>query len=123
VAAHKQGRIAALMGIEGGHAIEDSLGLLRDFYELGVRYMTLTHVNTNNWAGSSGDIDCADIKHHNGLTEFGRDVVREMNQLGMLVDASHVSDKTFWDASLIPAAPQCALRTPPAAHSPAFRAT
>ena len=98
VTAHKQGRIAALMGIEGGHAIEDNLRLLRDFYELGVRYMTLTHVNTNNWADSSGDIDRKDVKHHNGLTEFGRDVVREMNRLGMLVDVSHVSDKTFWDA-------------------------
>src|SRR5690348_6808371 len=63
-AAHKQNRIAALMGIEGGHAIEDSLRLLRDFYELGVRYMTLTHVNTNDWADSSGDIDRADVKHH-----------------------------------------------------------
>ena len=98
VSAHKQGQIAALMGIEGGHAIEDSLRLLRDFYELGVRYMTLTHVNTNHWADSSGDIDRADVKHHNGLTDFGRDVVREMNRLGMLVDVSHVSDKTFWDA-------------------------
>ena len=98
VSAHKQGLIAVLMGIEGGHAIEDSLRLLRDFYELGVRYMTLTHVNTNNWADSSGDIDRADVKHHKGLTDFGRDVVREMNRLGMLVDISHVSDKTFWDA-------------------------
>jgi membrane dipeptidase len=98
VSAHKQGLIAVLMGIEGGHAIEDSLRLLRDFYELGVRYMTLTHVNTNNWADSSGDIDRKDVKHHNGLTDFGRDVVREMNRLGMLVDVSHVSDKTFWDA-------------------------
>jgi membrane dipeptidase len=96
--AHRQGKIAALMGIEGGHAIEDSLRLVRDFYLLGVRYMTLTHGNTNNWADSSGDITRADVKHHGGLTEFGRQVVREMNRVGMMVDISHVSDKTFWDA-------------------------
>jgi membrane dipeptidase len=95
---HSQGKIAALMGIEGGHAIEDSLRLLRDYYKLGIRYMTLTHSNTNNWADSSGDMDKADVKHHNGLTDFGKDVVREMNRLGMMVDISHVADKTFWDA-------------------------
>ncbi|MCS6817475.1 MAG: membrane dipeptidase [Blastocatellia bacterium] len=88
----RAGKIAVLMGIEGGHAIEDSLGALRMFYRLGVRYMTLTHTNTNNWADSSGD-----EPRHNGLTEFGRQVVREMNRLGMLVDISHVSDKTFYD--------------------------
>jgi membrane dipeptidase len=104
-AAHKQGKIAALMGIEGGHAIEDSLRLLRDFYLLGVRYMTLTHTNTNNWADSSGDIDKDDVKHHNGLTDFGKDVVREMNRVGMIVDISHVSDKTFWDALEVSKAP------------------
>jgi len=97
-AAHKRGRIAALIGIEGGHAIEDSLRLLRDFHALGVRYMTLTHTNTNNWADSSGDTDKPEIKHHNGLTDFGKQVVAEMNRLGMIVDVSHVSDKTFWDA-------------------------
>ena len=96
--ARRQGKIAALMGIEGGHAIEDSLRILDDFYDLGVRYMTLTHTNTNDWADSSGDINRADVHHHNGLTPFGKDVVREMNRLGMLVDISHVSDKTFWDA-------------------------
>jgi membrane dipeptidase len=96
--AHRRGKIAALMGIEGGHAIEDSLRLLRDYYDLGVRYMTLTHSNTNDWADSSGDIDDAKIKHHNGLTDFGKQVVREMNRLGMMVDVSHVADKTFWDA-------------------------
>jgi membrane dipeptidase len=104
-AAHAQGKIAALMGIEGGHAIEDSLRLLRDFYLLGVRYMTLTHTNTNNWADSSGDIDNAEVKHHNGLTDFGKDVVREMNRVGMIVDISHVSDKTFWDALEVSKAP------------------
>jgi membrane dipeptidase len=95
---HKTGKIAALMGIEGGHAIEDSLSALRQFYQLGVRYMTLTHTNTNNWADSSGDVNNPRVKHHNGLTDFGREVVREMNRLGMMVDISHVSDKTFWDA-------------------------
>ena len=103
--AHRQGKMAALMGIEGGHAIEDSLRLLDDFYDLGVRYMTLTHTNTNDWADSSGDINRTDVKHHNGLTPFGKDVVREMNRLGMLVDISHVSDKTFWDALEISKAP------------------
>ncbi len=94
---HRSGKIAALIGIEGGHAIEDSLRLLRDFHTLGVRYMTLTHVNTNNWADSSGDMNDPTVKHHNGLTDFGRQVIAEMNRLGMIVDISHVSDKTFWD--------------------------
>jgi membrane dipeptidase len=91
-------RLAALMGLEGGHAIENNIRVLRDFYRLGVRYMTLTWSNTNEWADSSGDIDDANIQHHNGLTDFGKDVVREMNRLGMIVDISHVADKTFWDA-------------------------
>jgi membrane dipeptidase len=103
--AHRRGKIAALMGIEGGHAIEDSLRLLRDYYDLGIRYMTLTHSNTNNWADSSGDIDDAKAKHHNGLTDFGKQVVREMNRLGMMVDISHVADKTFWDALEVSRAP------------------
>jgi len=103
--AHSRGKIAALMGIEGGHAIEDSLRVLRDYYALGVRYMTLTHTNTNGWADSAGDIARADVKHHNGLTPFGKDVVREMNRLGMMVDISHVSDKTFFDALEVSRAP------------------
>ena len=103
--APKRGRIAALIGIEGGHAIEDSLRLLRDFYALGVRYMTLTHTNTNGWADSSGDIDKPEVKHHNGLSDLGKQVVSEMNRLGMIVDVSHVSDKTFWDALEISRAP------------------
>ena len=111
--AHRQEKIAALMGIEGGHGIEDSLRLLRDYYLLGIRYMTLTHSNTNNWADSSGDMDKADVQHHNGLTDFGKDVVREMNRLGMLVDISHVADKTFWDALEVSTAP------PFASHSSA----
>ena len=102
---HKQGKIAALMGIEGGHAIEDSLRLLRDYYALGIRYMTLTHSNTNGWADSSGDMDKPAVQHHNGLTDFGKQVVREMNRLGMLVDISHVADKTFWDALEVTSAP------------------
>ena len=97
IATHKQGKFAVLMGIEGGHSIENSLGLLRDYYRLGVRYMTLTWSNTNDWADSSGDIDDPSIQHHNGLTPFGKQVVAEMNRLGMLVDISHVADKTFWD--------------------------
>jgi membrane dipeptidase len=97
VAAHNQGKFCVMMGIEGGHSIENSLGLLRNYYRLGVRYMTLTWSNTNDWADSSGDIDDPTVKHHNGLTPFGKDVVREMNRIGMMVDISHVSDKTFWD--------------------------
>src|SRR5579864_6633520 len=106
--AHRRGKIAALMGIEGGHAIEDSLRLLRDYYALGIRYMTLTHSNTNNWADSSGDVSDSKIEHHNGLTDFGKQVVREMNRLGMMVDISHVADKTFWDALSVSTAPMIA---------------
>ncbi len=105
VKAHKHHKIAAVMGLEGGHAIEDSLRLLRDYYRLGVRYMTLTHTNTNNWADSSGDMDKPGVEHHNGLTPFGKDVVREMNRLGMIVDISHVADKTFYDALEVSKAP------------------
>ncbi|MSV35227.1 MAG: membrane dipeptidase [Bryobacterales bacterium] len=104
-AAHKQGKIAALIGIEGGHAIQDSLDKLREFYGKGVRYMTLTHSNTNNWADSSGDQKNATMRHHSGLTDFGKDVVREMNRLGMMVDISHVADKTFFDTMEVSKAP------------------
>jgi membrane dipeptidase len=86
-----------LMGIEGGHSIENDMHLLRDYYRLGVRYMTLSWSNTNEWADSSGDINDPKIQHHNGLTDFGKQVVLEMNRLGMMVDISHVADKTFWD--------------------------
>src|SRR2546428_2919952 len=96
--AHKEKKLAALMGIEGGHSIENDIHLLRDFYRLGVRYMTLSWSNTNEWADSSGDIDNPKVQHHNGLTDFGKQVVLEMNRLGMMVDISHVSDQTFWDA-------------------------
>ena len=105
IEAHKHKKIAALMGIEGGHAIEDSLRLLRDYQALGVRYMTLTHFNTNSWADAQGDITDDKIQHHNGLTPFGKDVVREMNRLGMMVDISHTADKTFYDALAVSKAP------------------
>ena len=100
--AKRDRKIAVLMGIEGGHAIEDSLGALREFYRLGVRYMTLTHTNTNHWADSSGkfylpDFNPADFQVHHGLSDFGRAVVREMNRIGMMVDVSHVSDETIDD--------------------------
>ena len=103
--AHKEKKLAALMGIEGGHAIENDIRLLRDFYRLGVRYMTLTWSNTNEWADSSGDINDAKVEHHNGLTDFGKQVVLEMNRIGMMVDISHVADKTFYDAVAISKAP------------------
>ncbi len=90
-AAKRDGRIAIMIGVEGGHAIEDSLITLRALYDRGARYMTLTHVNTNNWCDSSGD-----APRHGGLTDFGREVVRSMNDLGMIVDISHVSDDAFY---------------------------
>jgi len=91
--ARKQGKIAALIGVEGGHMINASLAVLRSYAALGVRYMTLTHSGNDEWADSS-----TDKAVHNGLTDFGKDVVREMNRLGIMVDISHVSDKTFYDA-------------------------
>ena len=97
VSARSEGKFCALLGIEGGHSIENDLGLLRQYHRLGVRYMTLTWANSNEWADSSGDLDDANVTHHGGLTDFGREVVREMNRLGMMVDVSHVSDATFWD--------------------------
>jgi len=103
--AHKEHKLAALMGIEGGHSIENDMHLLRDYYRLGVRYMTLSWSNTNEWADSSGDMDDPKIEHHNGLTDFGKQVVLEMNRLGMMVDISHVADKTFWDAIATTQAP------------------
>src|SRR5579859_7136778 len=99
-AAKKQGKIAALMGVEGGHMINSDLSVLRTYASLGVRYMTLTHSIDVEWADSS-----TGKAAHNGLTDFGKDVVREMNRLGMIVDISHVSDKTFYDALPISKAP------------------
>jgi membrane dipeptidase len=96
----KRGRIASLLGMEGGHVIENSLGALRAYYDLGARYLTLTHNVTLDWADAA-----ADSARHGGLTEFGREVVREMNRLGMLVDLSHVSPGTMSDALDVAAAP------------------
>jgi membrane dipeptidase len=98
--AQEQGKIAVLMGMEGGHMIDDDLGVLRMYAELGVRYLTLTHFQNNHWADSS-----TDTPEHNGLTEFGKDVVRELNRLGVMVDISHVADKTFYDVLEISKAP------------------
>lgn len=101
--AKKQHKIAALMGVEGGHMMGNDLAVLRTFSALGVRYMTLTHMENTEWADSS-----TATPEHNGLTEFGKDVVREMNRLGMIVDISHVSDKTFYDALAVSKAPMIA---------------
>jgi membrane dipeptidase len=97
---HRAGKVAALIGIEGGHAIENSLGALRQFHALGVRYMTLTHTSTIDWADAA-----TDTERHGGLTRFGEEVVREMNRLGMLVDLSHVSPGTMSDALRVSQAP------------------
>lgn len=99
-----RGKIAALMGVEGGHIIEDDLAALRMFHELGVRYMTLTHSFNTNWADSAGTGQRVQPEH-DGLTDFGREVVLEMNRLGMMVDVSHVADSTFWDALDVSKAP------------------
>ena len=96
----KRGRVASLLGMEGGHAIENSLGALRSYYDLGARYMTLTHNVTLDWADAA-----LDSTRHNGLSEFGREVVREMNRLGMLVDLSHVSPATMSDVLDVTEAP------------------
>jgi len=93
-------KIAALMGMEGGHMIDAELGMLRAYAALGVRYMTLTHSRNTTWADSSGDTAA-----HDGLTPFGKDVVRELNRLGVMVDVSHVSDKTFYDTLEVTTAP------------------
>ena len=101
--AHKEGKIAALLGMEGGHMINNSLPILRMYAALGVRYLTLTHSVNTDWADSSGD-----QPKHNGLTPFGKDVVRELNKLGVMVDISHVADKTFWNALEVSQAPMIA---------------
>ncbi len=97
---HRQNKIAILMGVEGGHIIEDDLRALEIYYQLGVRYMTLTHTRNTGWADSAND-----KPHWNGLTDFGRLVVQRMNRLGMMVDISHVSDRTFEDALAASKAP------------------
>ena len=97
---HRNGKIASLIGMEGGHSINNSLGTLRMMYRLGARYMTLTHTSNTDWADAAGD-----EAKHGGLTPFGEDVVREMNRLGMLVDLSHVTDDTMRDALRVTKAP------------------
>src|SRR5574341_283766 len=97
---HRAGKIASMIGLEGGHMIENSLAVLREFYRLGVNYMTLTHSRNTAWADAATD----SMVHH-GLTPFGEAVVREMNWLGMLVDLSHASDSTMWDALRVVQAP------------------
>jgi membrane dipeptidase len=99
-AARAQGKIAVLLGVEGGHAIDNNLDVLRDFFARGVRYMTLTHNAATDWADSSNQ-----SPRHKGLTDFGREVIREMNRLGMLIDISHVSDQTFYDVLEVSRAP------------------
>jgi membrane dipeptidase len=100
VRSRREGKIASLIGVEGGHAIEGSLAALRLLYALGARYMTLTHFRTHEWADSA-----TDFPRHHGLTEFGEEVVREMNRLGMLVDLSHVSADSMRDALRVSRAP------------------
>ncbi len=102
--AHDQGKIAALIGVEGGHMIGNDIRVVRIFADLGVRYMTLSHFYNDEWADSSTDKPV-----HNGLTDFGKDVVREMNRQGILVDISHVSDKTFYDALEVSTTPPVSL--------------
>ena len=102
--AKREGKVAVLMGVEGGHAIENSLGALRTLHRLGCRYMTLTHSNTNEWADSAGFNGPPVVRHH-GLAPFGEEVVREMQRIGMLVDISHVSDETFWSVMKVAKAP------------------
>jgi membrane dipeptidase len=114
--ANAEGRIASLLGIEGGHAIENSLGALRDYFRLGVRYMTLTHFNGNDWADSA-----TETPRHDGLTKFGEEVVHEMNRLGMLVDLSHVSTDTMNDALDITEAPVIFSHSSALALTPSLR--
>ncbi len=104
-AAHRQHKLASLMGVEGGHALQGDIRVLRDYYRLGVRYMTLTWSNTNELGDSSGDISDKSIQHHDGITDFGRQVVREMNRMGMMVDISHVADRTMFQALTTSRAP------------------
>ncbi len=104
--AHAAGKISLLMGVEGGHMIADDLDVLRNYAKLGVRYMTLTHMLNNNWADSS-----TDKPTHNGLSDFGKQVIRELNRLGMMVDVSHASDKTFYDVLDVTEAPPIATHS------------
>jgi membrane dipeptidase len=119
--AKKEGKIAILMGIEGGHAIENSLYALREFHRLGVRYMTLTHTNTNDWADSAGGFGPPPEARHHGLSPFGEEVVREMQRIGMLVDVSHVSDETFDDVLKVAKCPVIASHSSSRAIAPHVR--
>jgi membrane dipeptidase len=112
----KAGKIAVFLTVEGGHTIDDDLRVLRMYYQLGVRSMTLTHSRNNNWADSATDQPV-----HNGLTDFGKEVVREMNRLGMLVDVSHVADKTFYDAIEVTSKPVICSHSSMRALSPVPR--
>src|SRR5438874_2523143 len=105
IAAHRNHKFAALMGIEGGHSIENDVRLLLAYYRLGVRYMTVTWSNSTDWAESSGDVKVPGVSPPHGLNDFGKQVVREMNRLGMMVDISHVSDQTFYDVIATTQAP------------------
>ncbi|MEO6923806.1 MAG: dipeptidase, partial [Bryocella sp.] len=123
----QDGHFCILLGIEGGHSIENSLDILREFHAHGVRYMTLTWSNSNEWAESSGDIPTSETLGNptaptpRGLTDFGREVVREMNHLGMMVDVSHVADSTFWDVLQTTHAPVIASHSSARALTPAPR--
>ncbi len=119
--AHREHKLAALLGVEGGHAIEGDIRILRDYYRLGVRYMTLTWSNTNDIGDSSGDMNDKNIQHHNGLTPFGREVVTEMNRMGMMVDISHVADSTFYQALELSKAPVIASHSSSRALTSAAR--
>ncbi len=115
--ARREGRIAMLVAIEGGALIADSLDVLREYHDRGAVYMTLTHARHTNWADSSGVHEAVAPRHH-GLTDFGREVIREMNRLGMMVDVSHVSDETFWDVLRTSSAPPIASHSSCRAVSP-----
>jgi membrane dipeptidase len=119
--AHREHKLAALLGVEGGHAIEGDIRILRDYYRLGVRYMTLTWSNTNDIGDSSGDMNDKNVEHHGGLTPFGREVVVEMNRMGMMVDISHVADSTFYQALELSKAPVIASHSSSRALTSAAR--
>lgn len=115
--AHNEDRIAMLIGIEGGYLIEDSIDILREYHEKGAAYLTLTHAAHTSWADSAGVHEDLAPRHH-GLTDFGKDVIRELNRLGMMVDISHVSDETFWQTLDVSTAPIIATHSSCRAVSP-----
>lgn len=120
--AQRSGKLAAMIGVEGGHMIEGRMDFLKILYDRGVRYLTLTWNNSTSWASSALDENMrADSLQHKGLTEFGKNVVREMNRLGMIVDVSHVGEKTFWDAMAITTKPVIASHSNAWALAPVFR--